>query len=103
MAEWRIDSDNGVWPGQRQAIIITNNGILLIGHRNSQFVLNKMHLRMSFGKCGLISLQRGISCRDKHATMMVMWKSRHTMSDITASLIISVQNNAASGSIIIRR
>ena len=52
-----IDSDNGLSPGRRQAIIWTNAGILLIGplgtHFNEilieihTFLLKKMHLKMS--------------------------------------------------------
>ena len=40
-----IGSDNGLSPGRRQAIILTNAGILLIGilGRNFSEILNKIH------------------------------------------------------------
>ena len=55
-----IGSDNGLSPGQRQAIIWTNAGILLIGTLGTNFSeilieirpfsFKKMHLKMSSGK-----------------------------------------------------
>ena len=55
-----IGSDNGLSPGQRQAIIWTNAGILLIGPLETKFSeisiriqtlsFKKMHLKMSFAK-----------------------------------------------------
>ena len=55
-----IGSDNGLSPEQRQAIIWTNAGILLIGPLGTNFneillelytfSFTKMHLKMSFGK-----------------------------------------------------
>ena len=55
-----IGSDNGLSPGRRQAIIWTNDGILLIGplgtnfseilFRIQTFSFNKMHLKMSSAK-----------------------------------------------------
>ena len=55
-----IDSDNGLSPGQRQAIIWTNAGILLIGLLGTNFSeilikiyafsFKKMHLKVSSGK-----------------------------------------------------
>ena len=55
-----IGSDNGLSPGRRQAIILTNHGILLIGPLGTNFSeilikiqtssLKKMHLKMSSGK-----------------------------------------------------
>ena len=55
-----IDSDNGLSPGRRQAIIWTNAGILLIGLRGTSFSeiligtqafsFKKMHLKMSSAK-----------------------------------------------------
>ena len=55
-----IGSDNGLSPGQRQAIIWTNTGILLIGPLGTHFSeilieidifsFRKMHLKMSSGK-----------------------------------------------------
>ena len=62
-AEWRIyaiDSDNGLSPGRRQAIIWPNAGILLIGPLGTYFSeilieihtfsFKKMYLKMSSGK-----------------------------------------------------
>ena len=56
-----IGSDNGLSPGQRQAIIWTNDGILLIRPLRTNFSeiwiqintlsFTKMHLKMSSGKC----------------------------------------------------
>ena len=55
-----IGSDNGLSPGRRQAIIWTNDGILLIGPLGTNFneivigiqtfSVKKMHLKMSSGK-----------------------------------------------------
>ena len=64
-----IGSDNGLWPGRRQAIIRTNAGILLIGPLGTNFseilieiltfsfknlkkklFFKKMHLKMSSAK-----------------------------------------------------
>ena len=55
-----IGSDNGLPPGRRQAIILTNAGILLIRPLGTNiieilseihtFSLNKIHLKMSSGK-----------------------------------------------------
>ena len=55
-----IDSDNGLSPERRQAIIWTNAGILLIGPLGTNFSeilikihtfsLKKMHFKMSSGK-----------------------------------------------------
>ena len=49
-----IGSDNGLWPGRRQAIIKTNAGILLIGLLEKQFseILNEIHT-FSFTKIDL--------------------------------------------------
>ena len=55
-----IDSDNGLSPGRRQAIIWTNDGILSVGPLGTNFSeilfgiqafsFNKMHLKMSSAK-----------------------------------------------------
>ena len=55
-----IGSDNGLSPGRRQAIIWTNDGILLIGPLGTNFIeiligiqtfsFKKMHLKMSSAK-----------------------------------------------------
>ena len=55
-----IGSDNGLWPGRRQAIIWTNAGIFLIGPLgtnfteisivNHTFSFKKMHLKMLSAK-----------------------------------------------------
>ena len=47
-----LGSDNGLSPDQRQAIIWTNAGILLIAPLGTNFSENckKMHLKMSSGK-----------------------------------------------------
>ena len=56
-----IDSDNGLSPGRRQAIIWSNADILLIGPLGTNFCeilieinafsFKKMHLKMSSEKC----------------------------------------------------
>ena len=56
-----IGSDNGLWPRCHLAIIWTNSGILLIGPlatnfseiliKINTFLYNKMHWKMSSGKC----------------------------------------------------
>ena len=56
-----IGSDNGLSPGQRQAIIWTNAGMLLIWTLRTNFTqilitihtfsFKKMHLKMTSGKC----------------------------------------------------
>ena len=61
-----IGSDNGLLPGQRQAIIWTNAGILLIGPLGinfseilieiNTFSFNKMHLKISSAKWRLFLL-----------------------------------------------
>ena len=61
-----IGSDNGLLPDQRQAIILTNAGILLIGPWGTNlseivieiytFSSKKMHLKMSSGKLRPICL-----------------------------------------------
>ena len=65
-----IGSDNGLSPGQRQATIWTNAGILLIGHLRKHlseilieirtFPLKKMHLRISSGKWRPFSLDPNV-------------------------------------------
>ena len=53
-----IGSDNGLWPGRRQAIIWTNAGILLIRSlgtnfslkRNSYIFIQEMHMKTSSAK-----------------------------------------------------
>ena len=59
-----IGSDNGLSPGRRQDIILTNAGILLIGPLGTNFTeilieidtfsFKKMHLKMSSGKIAAI-------------------------------------------------
>ena len=61
-----IGSDNGLSPGRRQAIIRTNDGILLIGPLEinfneiliefNTFSFKKMHLKMSSAKWRLFRL-----------------------------------------------
>ena len=61
-----IGSDNGLSPGRRQAIIWTNDGILLIGALGTNyseilgkihsFLFKKMQLKMSSAKECLFSL-----------------------------------------------
>ena len=64
-----IGSDNGLSPGRRQAIILTNAGILLIRPfmpfginfieiliKINTFSCNKMHFKMLYAKCCLFRL-----------------------------------------------
>ena len=65
-----IDSDNGLSPGRRQAIICINAGILLIGPLGANlseifieiytFSFKKMHLKMSSGKWWSFSLDLNV-------------------------------------------
>ena len=79
-----IGSDNGLSPGRRQDLIRTNAGILLIWPLGSNFSeiwigiqtfsLNKIHTKMSFGKCrpfvpGLNVLRLTTLCI-RHATVV---------------------------------
>ena len=72
-----IGSDYGLLPGRRQAIILTNAGILLIQPLITKlsemlieiqtFSLNKIHLKMSSAKCCLVlnvlmDWQNALSC-----------------------------------------
>ena len=62
-----IGSDNGLLPGQHQAIIQTNDGILLVWHLGTHFSkmlieintfsFKKMHLKMLFFKMAAILSQ----------------------------------------------
>ena len=70
-----IDSDNGLSPGRRQAIIWTNAGLLLIGPLGTNFgeilseirsfSFKKTHLKMSSAKCRLSRL--GLNVLNEHA------------------------------------
>ena len=89
-----IGSDNGLWPGRRQAIIWTIAGILLIGPLGANFSeissaihifsLKKMHLKMSSGNCqpSCLSLNvlNSISCKCK------LGKMRHSAYQIKTSI-----------------
>ena len=83
-----IGSDNGVSPGRRQAIIWTNDGILLIGPLGTNFSeilieiytfsFNKMHLKMSSGKWRPFCL--GLNVLNERAVeqkveLQVIWRS----------------------------
>ena len=67
-----IGSDNGLSPGRRQAIILTNARILLIRligtnfseilHRNSYVFIKKIHFKLSSGKVRPFCL--GLMCYD---------------------------------------
>ena len=71
-----IDSDNGLSPGRRQAIIWTNAGILLIGPLGTNFseILNKiytfsfkkMYLKMLSGKLQPFCLGKWIFLSNPH-------------------------------------
>ena len=76
-----IGSDNGLFPGRRQAIIWTNAGILLIGLLGTNFSeilieihilsVKKMHLNMSSGNwwpfCSSFNVLMGITIPGKTA------------------------------------
>ena len=85
-----IGSDNGLAPGRRQAIIWTNDGILLIRtfwtHFSEivseihTFSFKKIHLKMSSGKCrpfclGLNVLMQRFSTvySYRFKTVVIMW------------------------------
>ena len=87
-----IGSDNGLSPGRRQAIIWTNDGMLLIGPLGTNFSdilcviqtfsFNKMHLKMSSAKwrpfclgLNVLSIKYGpfpLTCK-----MMARGRSQH--------------------------
>ena len=68
-----IGSNNGLWPGRRQAIICTNAGILLIGPLGTNFSeiliefltfsFLKMHLKRSPAKWWQLSLGLNVLSR----------------------------------------
>ena len=76
-------SDNGLLPGQRQAIIWTNAGISLIRTLGTQFseILikihtfssGKMHLKMSSGKCRPFCLGLNVLTIQKSCCRQVTW------------------------------
>ena len=76
-----IGSDNGLSPGRRQAIIWTNDGILLIGPLRTNFseIFNeiytfsfkKMHLKMSSGKCRPFCLNLNVLMAENFVVNMV--------------------------------
>ena len=85
-----IVSDNGLSPGWRQAIIWTNDGILLIGPLGTNFSeilieiytfsFKKIDWKMSSGKCrpfclGLNVLFKILSCVLANKDMLVMCKT----------------------------
>ena len=73
-----IGSDNGMWPGRRQAIIWTNAEILLIGSlgtnfseiliENKTFSFKKIPLIMSSGKWRPFCLGLNVSIEDSHVS-----------------------------------
>ena len=78
-----IDSDNGLSPGRRQAIIWTNAGILLIGLRGTSFSeiligtqafsLKKMHLKMSSAKGRPICLGFNVLSWSNYGVYTLVW------------------------------
>ena len=91
-----IDSDYGLSPGRRQAIMWINAGTLSIGPLGTNFTkisiefhifpLKKMHLKMSFGKwrpfcLGLNVLRQGVM-----HLVTVMFLSSSTMAQENASM-----------------
>ena len=76
-----IGSDHGLLPGRRQAIIWTNDGILLIGPLGTNFnetlsvihtfSLKKVHLKMSSGKWRPFCLGPNVF---KKANMEILYK-----------------------------
>ena len=101
-AEWLIyasvnytttGSDNGLWPGQCQAIIWTNAGILLtgpLGTNSSEilieirtFSFKKMHLKMSSGKWRPLFLGLNVLTHNLNSSVPVTQLSLHWSVDMT--------------------
>ena len=81
-----IDSDNGLWPGQHQAIIWTNAGILLIGlEKKLPWNLNKI-LTFLFKKILKYRLQNGLSLNVLSCSVKTTSSSHSRQSDDTHSL-----------------
>ena len=79
-----IDSDNGLSPGRRQAIIWTNAGILVIGHLGTNFseILIEIHtfsfkkidLKMSFGKWRPSCLGLNVLTAVRYSRVSHVWR-----------------------------
>ena len=92
-----IGSDNGLSPGRRQAIIWTNDGILLIRTLGTNFSeilgklhsisFKKMHLKMSSAKGRLFSL--GLN-ELSHADIASGWNEYGTISNKTIVLLVKL-------------
>ena len=77
-----IGSDNGLSPGRRQAINITNAGILLIRPLETNcseiligirsFPFKKMHLQMLSVKCRPFCLDRNLECGKRLCDAIIM-------------------------------
>ena len=107
-----IGSDNGLWPEQRQAIIWTNAGILLIGPlgtnfsevliQSQTFSLKKMHLKMPSAKCcsfrlGLNVLKLNHNKQPRVHPWRHFMGSRHQMETFSALLAICAGNSPGTG------
>ena len=95
-----IDSDNGLSPGRRQAIIWTNAGILLIGPLGTNFneiligiqtfSFKKMHLKMSSAKWRLFCLGLNVlTLLPQHKMATDIFKSFSWMKSFLISIPIS--------------
>ena len=101
-----IDSDNGLSPGRRQAIIWTNAGILLIGHLGTNFSeiliaiqtfsFKKMHLKMSSAKWRLFCLGLNVLSHWYYSSQIYIsvTDSRH-YNDVIMSTVASLITSLA--------
>ena len=104
-----IGSDNGLSPGRRQAIIWTNDGILLIGALGAKFneilvgihtfSFKEMHLKMSSGKwwpfcLGLNGLTSTIILRIYIAICIIHWQHCQLQYPSLMSLLRDTRHSA---------
>ena len=101
-----IGSDNGLSPSRRQASIWTNAGILLIGPLGTNFSeilikihtfsFNKMHLKMSCGKCRPSCLSLNVFRSSWECLPHAAWQDEHLITIIeifSTSEIYSTKNH----------
>ena len=101
-----IDSDNGLLPERRQAIIWTNVGILLIGPLGTNFSefligihafsFKKMHLRMSSAKWRPFCLGLNVLISDStHHQSYQVWSHPAGLSELTLHHLCQHQGNTS--------
>ena len=96
-----IGSDNGLWPGRRQAIIWTNVGIFLIRPLgtnfseiligNQTFSFMKMHLKMSSAKWRPFFLSLNVLTHGGWVTHAHVWANWAVLVQIMACSLIDTK------------